>query len=175
MNRTILATSLLLASAASAFADVRVNLRLGAGHPIRRPGRTVVVRPARPAVVVRPNVVYASPVVFRRTVVTLPARDRLVWEDSETINRREDWIDTTLAVNQRGNKLFLRVNGRAQIDFAEVHFQNGNVQVVDFNEAALDNGTYSLLDFSDGRHVDHVRVVARARSREARLTVLMAR
>ncbi len=119
--------------------------------------------------------VYASPLVFRRTVVALPARDRLIWEDSETISRREDWIDTTLAVNQRGNKLFLRVNGRAQIDFAEVHFQNGNVQVVDFKEAPLDSGTYSLLDFNDGRHVDHVRVVAKARSREARLSVLMAR
>jgi len=167
-------TILLLATAISTYADTRVNIRLGTGHPIRRT-RTVVVRPVRPAVVVAPRLVFAPPVVYRRTVVTLPARERLIWEDSETMRRNEDWVDTSLAVNQRGDKLFLRITGRAQIDFAEVHFQNGNVQVVDFQEGPMEAGTYSLLDFPDGRTVNHVRLVARARSREARVAVLMAR
>jgi hypothetical protein len=165
---------LLLASAISVYADTRVNIRLGTGHPIRRT-RTVVVRPMRPGVVVAPRLVFAPPVVWRRTVVTLPPRERLIWQDSETLRRREDWVDTDLGVNQRGDKLYLRIDGRAQIDFAEVHFQNGNVQVVDFQEGPMQAGTYSLLDFSDGRHVTHVRMVARARTPEARLTVLMAR
>ncbi|MBL8235593.1 MAG: hypothetical protein JNL98_44295, partial [Bryobacterales bacterium] len=68
-----------------------------------------------------------------------------------------------------------RVDGRAQIDFAEVHFSNGQVQVVDFAEGPLESGTFTLINFADGRQVDHVRLVARARSQQARLTVLMAK
>ena len=83
-------------------------------------------------------------------------------EDSETLQRREDWVDTTLAVNQNGDRLMLRVDGRLQVDFAAVHFRGGQAQVVDFNEAPMEAGTYPLLDFKDGRHVDYVRVVARA-------------
>jgi hypothetical protein len=108
-------------------------------------------------------------------VVVAPPRERLVKEDSETMRRNEDWVDSTLAVNQTGNKLYLRIDGRAQVDFAEVHFKNGNAQVVDFQEGPMAPGTYSLLDFADGRHVDYVRVVARARTKEARISVMLAR
>ncbi len=164
---------LLAALTTLALADVRVNVRLGAGHPIVRPGRTVLVRPVRKAVVVRSPVVFAPPVFWTRAVVTLPPRDRMVWEDSETLRRREDWVDTTLGVDNRGDALFLKVNGRAQVDFAEVTFQNGQTQVVDFKEDLLGDGTYKLLDFADGRHVVNVRLVARARTPQATLTVLM--
>lgn len=173
--KSITTATLLLAMATAAWADVRVNLRLGAGHPIRRPARTVVVRPLRPAVVVPARVVWGAPVVWTRTVVALPPRERIVVEDSETLHRREDWVDTTLAVNQNGDKLFLRIEGRMQIDFAEVHFRGGQAQVVDFNEGPMEPGTYSLLDFKDGRHVDHVRIVAKARTPNARVSVLLAR
>lgn len=168
-------TGFCLATAASAYADVRVSLRLGVGHPIRRPVKTVVVRPARPNIVVRPQVSYIAPVLFTRTVVALPDRDRIIREDSERIHRREDWVDLTLGVNNRGERLLLKVEGRAQVDFAEVHFDNGQVQVVDFNEQMLNRGVYNLLNFSDGRKVEHVRLVARARSEDARLSVLMVR
>jgi len=158
--------------AVSALANVRVNVRVGVGHPIRRPARTVIVR--RPAVVPA-RVVYAPPVVWTRTVVALPPRDRLVWEDSEVLTRQEDWVDTTLKVNARGDALYLRTEGRMQIDFAEVEFENGQVQVVDFNEAPLERGTFKLLDFKDGRKVESVRLIARARSQKARVTVLMGK
>lgn len=155
-------------------ADVRVNIRLGPGHPLRRPARIVVVRPARPgAVVFTGRVVYVAPVVWRRAVVPLPPRDRLVWEDNETLHRREDWVDTTLHVHNRGEALYLRVGGRAQIDFAEVQFGNGQVQVVDFQEGALEPGIYTLLDFPGSRDVHSVRLVGRARTPQTRLTVLM--
>lgn len=153
-------------------ANVRVRVNLGVGHPLRRPvNRTVIVR--RPAPVVATRVVYASPVVWTRAVVTLPPRDRMVWEDSETIRRRDDWVDTYFNVNNRGEALYFRVAGRAQVDFAEVMFDNGQVQVVDFNEAPLEDGVYRLLDFQNGRKVDGVRMVARSRAPQSTLTVLM--
>jgi len=159
-----------------AAADVRVKVRLGPGHPLRRPARAVVVRPARPAaVVVKGPVVYAAPVVWRHAVAPLPPRDRLVWEDSETLRAREDWVDTTLNVHNRGEALYLRVDGRVQIDFAEVQFGNGAVQVVEFQESPLRQGLYTLLDFPGVRDVHSVRLVARARTPSATLTALLRR
>ena len=52
-------------------------------------------------------------------------------------------------------------------------FENGEAQVVDFNERTLRQGTYSLLDFTNGRKVDHVRVVARAAGRDTEITVVL--
>ena len=153
-------------------ANVRVRVNLGVGHPLRRPAsRTVIVR--RPAPVVGTRVVYAAPVVWTRAVVTLPPRDRMVWEDSETFRRRDDWVDTYFNVNNRGDALYFRVAGRAQVDFAEVTFENGQVQVVDFNEAPLEDGVYRLLDFQNGRRVEGVRMVARSRAPQSTITVLM--
>ena len=63
--------------------------------------------------------------------------------------------------------------GKVQFDWAEVVFENGDAQVVDFAEKAHGPGLYSLLDFRDGRKVDHVRLVARAKSREARVVLKM--
>lgn len=167
MKRVLLAAI----AAGALWGSVRVNLRVGVGHPIHR-ARTVVVR--RPAVVVAAPV-YAAPVVWTRVAVVAPPRERMVWEDGEVLHRDEDWTDTSLRVNSRGKELFLRLEGRAQVDFAEVAFHNGQVQVVDFNEAVLGAGTHRLLDFANGREVESVRLVARAKSPRARVTVLMAK
>lgn len=159
------------ADLASAAASVRVNVNLGAGHPLRRPGRTVVVR--RPMPVVQTRYVYAAPVRFTPTVVVMPARDRVVFEDSETMTRREDWVDNYFRVHNRGEELMFRVDGRVQVDFAEVQFGNGQVQVVDFNEAPMKDGIYRLLDFRDGRDVEGVRIVARSMQGRSVISVLM--
>ena len=173
MNKLLIASVLL---ALPVIADVRVGIRVGAGHPLARPGRTVIVRPARPAaVVVRTPIVYAAPVVWTRRVVTLPARDRLLWEDSEIITRREDWVDTTLNVNNRGNALYLNIEGRSHLDFAEVHFDNGQVQVIDFNNSNVERGTFLLLDFANGRQVNAVRLIAKSQSPRSKITVYLAK
>lgn len=146
------------------------------GWPIRRTPRHVVVRP--PRVVVRvPPARYLPVVTFRPVVVSArraPGRDVLAWEDTEILTRREEWTEFTLTANSRGRKLWLEVReGRARIDWAEVVFENGEVQVVDFKGGAVDPGFYTLLDFRDGRQVDHVRMVARAATNRVRLTLRM--
>ncbi len=170
-----------------AFAARRVVVKRGRHHrtvvvvhrnwPLRRPVRHVVVRPARVVVRVRPAVY--MPVVFWSGVVVgaavaSPGRDVLVWEDGETITRDEDWTESTLVANSRGTKLWLQVvNGKAQFDWAEVVFENGEARVVDMKEWTRGPGLYPLLDFADGRVVDHVRLVARAKSDEARIVLKM--
>ena len=172
MKQTILITAL---TAATALAGLRVNIHIGVGHPIRRVMPQVVVREGRAPIVVTERTAFVAPVIFRTETVVIPARERIAWEDSERLLRDEEWVDSTLNVNSRGRELFLRVTGRAQVQFAEVHFGNGQVQVVDFEERMMQDGTYRLLDFADGRMVRGVRLVARARSAEAKLAVLMAK
>ncbi|HEY2954929.1 MAG TPA: hypothetical protein VGK89_06755 [Candidatus Eisenbacteria bacterium] len=167
-----------------AFAARRVVVRRGPhrrtvvvvhrGWPLRRPLRAVVVRPARVAVRVTPGV-FLAPVVFAGVVVaTAPAHDILVWEDGETLSRDDDWTEFTLTCDNRGTKLWLEVPaGKVQLDWAEVVFENGDTQVVDFAEKTQGSGLYPLLDFRDGRKVDHVRLVARAKSSEARVVLKM--
>ena len=154
----------------------RTTVVVHRGWPIRRPARVVVVRPARATVRVTP-VRYVAPVLFTGVLVaaaSAPARDVMVWQDAETIGREEDWTEFTLNADSRGSRLWLDVRaGRAQFDWAEIVFENGDATVVDFKERTWGEGLYSLLDFRDGRHVDHVRLVARARTDEARIALMM--
>ncbi|HWN09007.1 MAG TPA: hypothetical protein VNO50_07010 [Pyrinomonadaceae bacterium] len=145
-------------------------------HPIRRVlPNTVVVRPARRVVAVRAPLVFLPRMVWAPTVVTVPAGDRLIWQDTETIAIDDGWVDTNFGVDASGNALFLDINGRADLNFAEVTFINGNVQVVDFNEQAYGSGVYKLLDFSDGRHVKTVRMLAKSLSDETKLAVYLSK
>jgi len=50
-------------------------------------------------------------------------------------------------------------------------YGNGETQVVDFAEHTQGPGLYPLLDFRNGRVVDHVRIVARAKSDDARIAL----
>lgn len=156
------------------------------GSPIRRAPRAVIVRPPR---VVAPHRVaprvFLPPVIFGGTVVVERhgrrhdrgfSRDSLVWQDTETLYREDDWTEFTLDCDARGTKLWFEVlEGRIQVDWAEVVFDDGEVQVVEFPERSVGRGIYELLDFRNGRRVDSVRMVARASSREAKLTLWLER
>ena len=113
--------------------------------------------------------------VWTPAVVTLPAGDRLVWQDSEQINRDEGWVGTTFGIGESGNALFLDINGKAGINFAEITFAHGNLQVVDFNERTHGTGIYKLLDFADGRHVTTVRLLAKSESDETKPAVYLSK
>lgn len=160
-------------------------------HPkstLRRPPRPVIVRPPRvvPRIRIAPRL-FLPPIVFGGVVVGVRrdgryrgdqgfSREGLVWQESETIYRDDDWTEFTLDCNARGAKLWFEVDrGRVQVDWAEVVFENGEVQVVEFPERAMGPGLYSLLDFRDGRRVDSVRMVAKTTSREAKLTLWLER
>ena len=172
MQKIVLIAAVTLAAG---FAGVRVNVHIGVGHPIHRVMPQVVVREGRAPIIVRERASFIAPILFRSDVVVIPGRERIVWGDSEKLLRDEEWVDSTLTVNSRGRELFLRVTGRAQIQFAEIHFGNGQVQVVDFDDKQMQEGTFRLLDFTDGRLVKGVRLIARARTPEAKLSVLMAK
>lgn len=144
------------------------------GFPLHRAMPMVVVRPARSTVMVTPGV-FLAPVLWMAALASLPQNAPMAWEDSETLSKADGWTDFTLNVNDRGTKLYLEVQGWAQLDFAEVVFASGEAQVVDFRESDRGAGVYSLLDFADGRKVSHVRMVARVKTDGTRLVLRMAK
>jgi len=150
----------------------RTKVTVRTGFPIRRTLPTVVVRPA-PIVRVAPRV-YLSPLAFAAVVaVSIPANQ--AWRGSEELEREDGWTDFTMNVDRRGTALFLQIDrGAAQISFAEVVFENGEAQVVDFADGVHDRGVYQLLNFKDGRKVDHVRVIAKASTKETEITLHLA-
>ena len=134
-------------------AVIRTRLVVGPRYPIRRVfPTTVVVRPARRTVLVGAPLVYLPPLRWKPAVVSTPAAERLVWEDSEMIEREEGWVDSNFGVDSTGNALFLQIDGTAELNFAEVAFANGNVQLW-ISTGALTDRECSLLNFSDGRQV----------------------
>jgi|GEM_PF-978859 len=154
----------------------RTKLVVRRGYPITRVlPATVVVRSARRVVAVGAPLVFLPRFVWTPRVVSVPVGDRLVWQDSESINNNEGWVDTNFGIDASGNALFLDINGRAGLNFAEVTFANGNVQVVDFSEQTHGTGIYKLIDFSDGRHVKTVRMLARSEADETKLTVYLSK
>lgn len=146
------------------------------GYPIRRVlPSTVVVRTPRKVVTFGAPVVFLPSLVWAPRVVSMPGSDRLVWQDNETIKDAEGWVDANFGIDESGNALFLDLSNRTRLNFAEVVFANGNVQVVDFNERTHAPGFYKLLDFNNGRHVKTVRVLARSESDTTKLTVYLSK
>jgi hypothetical protein len=141
------------------------------GHSNARASRLVHAAARRP-----PCNSLSDRTAARGAVVTTSAAvAKPTWEDAETLEREEEWTEFTLNADARGAKLYLEIDGNADLNFAEVVFENGDVQVVDFEEKNHKPGLYSLLDFKDGRKIDHVRLMARARTKEARVALVMAK
>jgi len=146
------------------------------GHPINRLlPRDVVVRPARRTVVVNAPLRFLPGLRWRPAVVTLPPRERVVWQDTQSIARDEEWVDVNYGVDGNGSALVLDLNGQAKLNFAEVTFASGNVQVVDFDEQSHGNGTYKLLDLSGDQHVMTVRLVAKSESDDTKINLYLSK
>jgi hypothetical protein len=151
-------------------ARMRSVVVVHAGWPLRRPLRAVIVHPVRRSVRVGTRL-FLPPIVWVSAVVPLPPPDRILWQDGETIEKDEDWAELTLNVERSGKRLDLEIRGAADLDFAEVVYDDGESQVVDFDGKTVRSGVYPLVE-PKGRTVDHVRVVARAKGDEAKVSLL---
>ncbi len=159
-------------AAVSARAPRRAVVVVNPGWPLQRPLRAATILPVRTTAQVK-SATFLPVVAFNGAVVAPasgPTRDLITWEDGETLTKHEDWTEFTFGCGQNGRRLWLQIpNGRIQFDWVEVVFDNGDAQVIDFAERTHGPGIYSLFDGVRGRTVDHVRVVARARSDEAKV------
>ena len=128
-------------------------------------GRVVVRR--SPVIRVTPRVHLAT-VTYRPVIVpALPDLDRRVWSGSENLKKKEGWVDFTVDPKTRGERIMFEVDrGPAEMELAEIVFDNGEAQMVDFRNQTYRQGIYQLLDFKDGRKIDSVRIIARAEGQE---------
>ena len=155
---------------------VRTRLVVRPGHPIHRVlPANVVVRNARRSVIVHRPLVYLPALRWRAAFVPLPPRERIVWTDTETIARDEEWVDTNYGVDASGSALYLDMSGKTRLNFAEVTFDDGHVQVVDFNEETHDPGVYKLLDVNANQHVATVRILAKSEADDSKLAVYLSK
>jgi hypothetical protein len=100
--------------------------------------------------------------------------DGLVWENTAIVTREDEWTELVSGCDAQGRKIYLEIiGGKLQADWAEVVFADGEAQVVDFGEKTHGAGLYELIRIADGRKVDHVRMVARTRGDETRVTLKM--
>jgi hypothetical protein len=154
----------------------RATVVVADGWPLHRPLKTVVVHSPRTAVRVQ-TTGYLTPIAFGGSAIkqtTAQPLDLFVWEDSEMLVKGDDWTDVTLNANARGGKLWLEIpDGKAQIDWAQITYGDGEAQVVDFGDKIHGAGLYALLNVEQGKTVDHVRLIARAKSSEVMLVVRM--
>lgn len=158
-------------AATQAPAAGRSQIVVGRGWPIHRALPTVIVRPSHTPVRVQPAT-YLAPVVWHPLVVPRPDASLLVWHDGDHLAKTDDWTEMTFSTAARGTRLFLEVeSGPVQIQFVEIVFANGKTSVVDFQENVREQGFYPVLDFKEAKDVDHVRLVARAKSDAARVLV----
>ena len=154
----------------------RTIVAIHGGWPLSRAARSVLVHSPRSDVRVS-STTFQPPATFAGATIAAaatPTRDLVAWEDGETLARDEDWTEFTLNGDARGKLMLMEIPaGRVQVDWAELVFNSGVTQVVDFGEKTYSAGLYSMINFPDGRQLDHVRVVARARTDEAKLTLRM--
>jgi hypothetical protein len=154
----------------------RTRLVVRSGHPIHRVlPANVVVRTAHHPVFIRHPLVYLPALVWRPAIVTLPPRERIVWTDTETIARDEEWVDTNYGVDASGDALYLDLSDKTKLNFAEVTYDDGHVQVVDFKEETHDSGVYKLLDVPSNQHVATVRILAKAESDDTKMAVYLSK
>ena len=174
---TLVAPIMLLAQRKRARRVVRRTRFVGRpGHPLARAARIDVnVHATRRVVVVGAPIRFLPMVKFAVVAASLPPRERLVWQDSDTLEKEEDWAELNFGVDERGDALFVDIDGRVQMNFAELTFENGDTQVVDYDEHTQAKGLYRLYDFPGVRHLKTVRMVARAQSDEATLRLYLKR
>jgi hypothetical protein len=152
----------------------RSTLVLAPGFPIARAvGLAVVVHTVGTPVVVSAAPVFLPTMVWGAALVALPQPEGLAWQGSDYLEATDGWVDSNFSVDRRGDELFLDLSGQAQLDFAEVTFASGQVQVVDFQNRIYGSGVYDLLDSIDGRRVSTVRIVANSITDPTRLTVYL--
>jgi hypothetical protein len=94
---------------------------------------------------------------------------------SESIAREDGRRILSFPIGESAAGLFVRISGRVEFERADIGFPDGSVQSVDAYGLHRDSGTYALADFDNDRAVSWVRLIVRARSRSARVGVLVGR
>jgi hypothetical protein len=141
------------------------EFRFGAGPrravPVVSSGLAMVARLARPAGRIAGlwRFAFARPALVHSADIARDSGRRVVY----------------FPIGEPAGGLFVRVAGRVEFERAIVGFADGSTAAVDAFGLERRSGTYRLVQFDEDRPVDWVRLVLRARSRQAQVGILISR
>ena len=95
-------------------------------------------------------------------------------DDRAVVTRKEGRRVLDFAVREEAPRLFVHVTGEVEFERADIGFADGSVQSVDAYGVDRDSGLYELASFPATRSIAWVRLVLRARSRNARVGIKLA-
>ena len=95
-------------------------------------------------------------------------------DDRTVVTRNEGRRVLDFAVREAAPRLFVHVTGEVEFERADIGFADGSVQSVDAYGVDRDSGLYELASFPVTRSIEWVRLVLRARSRNARVGIKLA-
>ena len=91
------------------------------------------------------------------------------------LEQSEAWQTYGFEVSDSGLGLFLDLTGSIEFRVARVTFADGTVRDVDLRDARRSDGLFELVTFASEERIHAVRLVARARSPQAKIAVRIGR
>lgn len=95
-------------------------------------------------------------------------------DDRPIVTRGQGRRVLAFAVREAAPGVFVHVTGEVEFERADIGFADGSVQSVEAYGVERDSGLYELASFPAARPIAWVRLVLRARSRNARVGIKLA-
>lgn len=86
---------------------------------------------------------------------------RTIWHRGETLRKDNDWVESTYSVEKEGRRLILAVQGRVEVQSAQVELADGQVRPLQLRRQPYGDGEYLLLDFGTPQLVQSITVTGR--------------
>jgi hypothetical protein len=83
------------------------------------------------------------------------------------LDKSAGWSNLAFPIQEPVSGIFIDVQGKVQFRYAEVSFADGRIESIDLKLATRGRGLFELATFDKAREVTQVRLVARARTRNA--------
>lgn len=94
-------------------------------------------------------------------------------QDHQRLEASHGWQTIGFATHVTTSGCFIRVEGEAEFERAEVVFADGDLRALELQGARRGKGVYELATWEEPRDIVCVRLRARARSGEARFALLL--
>jgi len=89
--------------------------------------------------------------------------------------RDEDWKTVGFQPGEAANALYLKVAGRVQFRVAEIVFTDGSLETLPLADAVRSDGLFALTSWNAEREFLGVRLMARARSSDAHVALVLGK
>ncbi|HEY9665074.1 MAG TPA: hypothetical protein V6C65_42075 [Allocoleopsis sp.] len=86
---------------------------------------------------------------------------RTIWHRGETLRKDDDWVESTYSVGKEGRRLILAVQGRVEVQSAQVELADGQVRPLQVRRQPYGDGEYLLLDLGTPQLIQSITVSGR--------------